>query len=356
MSQETSTWLNQKTLIGFTAQRGNAWHYRASEQGEEANHYAGEIPIEDVRRRLFNWEAVEGDLITTSHVITPDGVEKITLKDERRKTIIRPPGALGEDDPGGILSVFFNGYTMHSYDEWLLGQVSHLLDDDLAIGSAGLLKQGGVAWVQVEVPETIKTPEGVEFRPHLVAATSLDGSLSSTYARSVTMTVCDNTLSAALGEAGEQKLKIRHSRYSKLKLQEARQALAIVHETGEEFAAQVAQLCNVTVSDGDFAKFLDEITPLKDEKGKNKEGRSLTTATQKREEFQMLWENDLRVAPWRNTAFGVVQAANTWRHHVSTVRGGDRAERNMENTVKGANDKLDAETLTALTRTLAPSL
>ena len=27
MSQETSQWLNTRTLIGFTDKRGNAWHY-----------------------------------------------------------------------------------------------------------------------------------------------------------------------------------------------------------------------------------------------------------------------------------------------------------------------------------------
>lgn len=34
MSSETSTWLNTSTLIGFTDQRGHAWHYRADDQGD----------------------------------------------------------------------------------------------------------------------------------------------------------------------------------------------------------------------------------------------------------------------------------------------------------------------------------
>lgn len=33
MSRETATWLNAMTLIGYTDQRGHAWHYRAGEQG-----------------------------------------------------------------------------------------------------------------------------------------------------------------------------------------------------------------------------------------------------------------------------------------------------------------------------------
>jgi len=57
MSKETSEWLNQNVLVGYTETRGNAWHYKASDQGEEANHYDGAVPLEDVNRRLFDWEA-----------------------------------------------------------------------------------------------------------------------------------------------------------------------------------------------------------------------------------------------------------------------------------------------------------
>ena len=48
MSQETSQWLSTRTLIGFTDKRGNAWHYRAEEQGTEPNHYPLAVPAEDV--------------------------------------------------------------------------------------------------------------------------------------------------------------------------------------------------------------------------------------------------------------------------------------------------------------------
>ena len=178
MSQETAGWLNTMTLITFTDQRGHAWHYRASKQGAESNHYPGPIPVEDVRRRLFNWRVAEGDVTSSAAVMDADGVQTFEVRDLTRKALLRPPGAFGADDQGAILGVFKSGYQGHDYEEWLLGQVAAILGDDLAIGSAGLLKGGAVAWVSVEVPESITTPEGVQFRPHLLATTSFDGSLS----------------------------------------------------------------------------------------------------------------------------------------------------------------------------------
>src|SRR5688572_29894447 len=182
MSQETMQWLNTMTLIGFTEQRGNAWHYRVEDQGDESNHYAGGIPVEDVLRRLFDFEVWE----TPLYVLGDSGYTEIP----NRKAMIT-------SDNGDVLGIFKSGYTGHQYKEWLLENVATILDDDLGIGSAGLLRNRAQAWVSVEVPETISTPEGVEFRPNLLACTSFDGSLATTYKRAVGIVVCDNTLSAA---------------------------------------------------------------------------------------------------------------------------------------------------------------
>lgn len=331
MSKETAQWLNGNTLIGFTAKRGNAWHYRADLQSAEPNHYMGAIPVEDVRRRLFHWSPVEGSVDTT--FITEDGVTTIT--DPTRKTIIRP-------DTATVLGVFKQGFQIHDYSDWLVSNVQSILDDDLQVGSAGLLKGGALAWVQCELSENVTTPEGVEFRPFLMAATSLDGSLSSTYQTGAQVVVCDNTLSAALGEDGAKRVKIKHSSRSLGRIGSVRDALGIVHSVGEDFAAQVAALCSETVSEAQWSAFLDAHVPV------GSEGRGATIAENKREALTRLWVHDARVSPWKGTAFGVVQAVNTYTHHEKTVRGAERSERNATRVVTGGIDALDASTLELL--------
>lgn len=341
MSAETSTWLNTHTLIGFTDKRGHAWHYRADDQSDEPNHYPGAVPIDDVQRRLFGWDA--GTAAVYAEYFDADGFVRLT--DDARQAVIRPAGAFGPEDPGAILGLFKDGYSIHQFREWLLGTVGQILDDELSIGSAGLLRGGAVAWVSVEVPETITTPEGVAFRPNLLACTSHDGSLATTFQRVVTNVVCDNTMSAALGESG-QRIKVKHSRHSRLRLGEARQALQIVHTIADDFAAQVAELAATTVTDWQWARFLDAHVTVG-------AGRSRTLAERKRDSLDRLWDHDARVAPWRGTAWGVVQAVNTYVHHEQTVRGMKRAERNMLRAVDGGVDTLDASTLQALHLALA---
>ena len=343
MSRETLTWLNTNTLIGFTDNRGKAWHHRAGSD----NHFTGAVPIEEVERRLFSWEAVEVPMyipadhashaILTMTAIREDDPAPKYAQVPGRKTIVR-------SDTWQVLGAFKEGYLPHQPKQWLLDNVATILDDELAIGSAGLLKGGAQAWVSVEVPETIKTPEGVEFRPNLIACTSFDGSLATTYKRIVTNVVCDNTMNAGLNEEGQQ-FKVRHSSKSLTRINKAREALAIVHTVSDEFSAAVAKLCAEDFTDREFERLVrEQLAPVE-------QGDSRTTArnaVRRQGEFLDLWRHDERVTPWRGTKFGAYQAINTWQQHEGTVRGGNRAERNMGNTLKGVWETADDTTLSLL--------
>jgi hypothetical protein len=146
-----------------------------------------------------------------------------------------------------------------------------------------------------------------------------------------------------LNEDG-QTFKLRHSKYSGMRLQDARDALAIVHSIADDFAAEVAKLCKEKVSDKRFTAVLDALYPVPAD-----EGRGQTVITKKRDEIAALWANDERVAPWKGTAFGVLQAHNTWNQHYAQVRKGvPRVIRNMENAVKDKSAMQDSQVLAVL--------
>jgi phage/plasmid-like protein (TIGR03299 family) len=361
MSQETTQWLNANTLAGYTSKRGSAWHYRADLQSDQPNHYPGPVPVEDVRRRLFGWAAESREVYVRKPGRDALDIRELLAQPDRDATLAYVLDALGlqhqlgrqaitRSDNDHVMGIFTNGYEPHPYDEWLLTTVANILDDDLHIGSAGLLRGGAVAWVSVEMEDNIKLPEGVEFRPFLLATTSFDGSLSTTFGRKVTNVICDNTHGIAMSERGQQ-IKIRHSRYSKLKLTEARQALNVIHEITSDFAAEVTRLCSIDVSDAAWAAFLDAHAPLPEAAGR---GRAM--AERKRETLTRLYDRDQRVAPWRGTGWGVLQAVNTYTHHEGIVRGAARAERNMLNAVTGRTDDLDQQTLDTLAGVLGRPL
>lgn len=359
MSKETSEWLNQNTLIGFTAKRGTAWHYRAADQADTpasvypkadvitvdgnnyaSNHYAGAVPVHDVNRRLFHWDAVQCPMaLDVSGIL---GTEReVWKKSTKRVAWVRSDTMeeLGNPSPT---------WTAHPYSQWLIETTQQITDGELDIASAGLLKGGAQAWVSYEVPDTIATPEGVSFRPQLLATTSFDGSIATTYKRVTTLTVCDNTLAVALGEAKDQQIKVMHSKYSHMKIMDARDALAIIHTSADVMSAEIKAMCEQAVTEAEWSKFLDAYVPVPEDKG-----RGRTMAENKRDVLTNLWSNDFRAAPWRGTAMGVLQATNTWFHHYQVVRGATRPERNMDNVLSGRTADHDAKVLDLLHGVLA---
>ncbi len=355
MSKESIGWLNTNTLIGCTDKRGTAWHWRAQAQADRSNHYPGAIPVADVQDRLFGWQAESRRLA----VELPAAVVDATHWEgglPRRWAVLPDRQAICRSDDHTVLGIFGPGYTRHQYREWLLTTVADLLDDDLAISSAGLLRGGAIAWVEVSMPDTITTPEGVAFRPNLLATTSFDGSIATTYKRTVTDTVCDNTRELALSEVG-QEVKVKHSRNSHAQLAPARQALAMVHTLADDFAAEVARLCRVEVTQSQWEAFLDAHIPrVHATTGRPLTGRSQTMADTKRDSLTTLYWSDPRVAPWAGTAHGVLQAVNTYEHHEGVVRGSSRGERNGLKTITGDFGRLDRTTWKTLTAILEQPL
>lgn len=345
MSAETYEWLNTFTKVGFTDPiygRGNAWHKDEALQkrlGLKENHYPHAIPVEEVLTDLFPWKAVEGEVLVRAINDKGDVVEVV---DPSRKAIVR------NDDPSTVFGVFKNSYQVHQYEEWLLNNVANLIDDsELAIGTAGLLRRGGKAFVTIELPETVKTPSGFDIRPHLLACTSHDGTLSTTYQLVSTIVVCDNTLAGALSEKTPQH-KVRHSKHSIGKLQTVRDALGLIHEYADDLMLELERLSAQKVTDNEFQAIVDHIIPV--DLGVGARPQSQARAQNKQELIRHIYKTDERVAPWVGTSLGVYQAFNTYNHWFA---GSDsnRGERNKLNAIVGKtadSDRLVLDTIKQL--------
>lgn len=353
MSAETSTWLNSKILRGFAEKYGKAWWYR-SDLDVHGSHFDGPVPLERAKE-LLGVRFLEGDLQAT--VINDDGVA--TYTDPTRKAIIHPT-------THAFLGVFKQGYNIHPFDGWLLDDAQVIAGNGLQLASCGLLAGDAIAWAQWELPENIETPEGVSFRPFLTGATSVNGTLSTTYINGGKIVVCDNTLDGALADLDARVAKIRHSSKSLGRLDELQTKLGLMTsgDQAEAIAATIREHADTPVTDAQWSQFLDlhELTSLVDAKGDPKGARGITNAEQVRDELNQLWLHDERVAPWKGTAWGVLAADNTWRHWKQSVKGDtDRFERNMERSVRvdlhgrSQTGRADLAAMNTLARVLQPA-
>ena len=331
MSAETIEWLNDNSLIGHTDKRGNAWHYREG----SSNHFPGAVPADQVLRLL---DVPLREATLTATVITDDGVQTIPIDD--RKTIVRT-------DTGKAFGIFKQNYPIHGYQEWCMENLEEITGAGLDVGSAILLKEGAVAAVQAELEETREAAEGVKHRPFITAATSCDGSLATTYLLGTQIWVCDNTLSLALGEADALKVKIRHTANSLSRASSVKYELGfMVEQIGDAYDKEIGKLTSQYVSDETWNAFVKAYTGIQFAKP----GRSTTMAESKIITLNRLWRNDERVAPWKNSAYGVVAAVNTAVHHEFSIKGMERVERNFLRTVEGDWANVDGGALKLLSQ------
>jgi hypothetical protein len=128
MTMETLDDLRNNVLVGFAGTRGNAWwNSRGMGQLEggidmsvdsngEPNHYDGAIPIEDVRRRILNWQAERLDLFVPNLTGGMDDPEYVQVPNRV---------AIARSDNGAVMGIFKDGYVIHQYDEWLMSHCQH---------------------------------------------------------------------------------------------------------------------------------------------------------------------------------------------------------------------------------------
>ena len=346
MGMETMEWYNTRILVGNASKRGNAWHYKKELQGDEPNHYDGFVPVDDIRRRLFNFNAVSYPVfyrvpcdLTVADGMDDNGQPFRYVQATDRQAVAQ------DTKPDNLFNIFKGGFAPHQFDEWLVGGLMNLVDDsEVGFGSAGLLKNNAVAFVTIEMPESVEVVEGFPVRSHILATTSHNGQYATTFKAVDTFVVCDNTHACALGEMGSE-YKLRHTKYSAMKIQNARDALGIIHRSIEASSAEITNLVNWDVSATEFAKVMDILCPVP--KLDDSTQTAVTRAENKRAQIVGLYNHDERVAPWNGTALGVLQAFNTWEHHLNG-KSSTRAERNMLNIISGKTDKADNKVLDTL--------
>jgi hypothetical protein len=142
---------------------------------------------------------------------------------------------------------------------------------------------------------------------------------------------------------------VRLTKNSGMKIQDARDALGIVHKMTEEMTEHIEFLSQIRITPSHFEGILNQIVPLPliSKLGDSPAKNALTRAENKRDVITGLYKNDPRVAPWQHTGLGVVQAFNTYAHHFGGTDK-NRIERNIMNILTGASEKADKQVLTLI--------
>lgn len=354
MSAETIEWLQKNVLIGDCDVHGNPWHSGDVKVtvGDSTNLYPAAVPVKRVRQ-LFDFPVIASPVQFELPAIVEDGKET-----QAAQLITTDRVAVAHGRTGALFGVFADSYVIHPYEAALLENIAKIVSEsagDLHIDSAGLLAGGAEAWLSISTTGLLTTPQGVEYFPHIIASTSHNGTLATTYKAVNTMIVCDNTRANALSEKTPG-MKIKHTKYSAGKLTEVANALGLLNVASDNFAAEVALLCAQPVTDAQWHEFVKVIAPITDDTKK----AGVTRAEALRELLTSLYVGDPRCEQWHGTAFGALQAVNVFDLWERGTRGAAdgldkmvKADRVRREAITGKLDTREQERANALALILA---
>ena len=331
MSRETLEWLNENVLVGYTDTHGKAWHAN----NESSNHFSGAVPVDKVTD-LLNFPVLGEPLMHVG--------ESGFVPSADHQVIYRP-------DTGRVFSVMSSKYAIHNYQDTLVDGLERVLaTGELQIGSAGLLRGGARAWVQVNLPETLAIG-GDEILPFVTASTSLDGSSATRFVVGGLRAVCDNTLDLALFNAFSS-YTLRHTKHSVSAFDPERiaEVLDILHHVEASISEQVDRLTDQRVSDAQWSAIVADLVGYDPDA---EEGRGKTRAENAMGDMTGFWNGDVRLGEYAGTAWGALQAVNTYYNHGRVLRNMEetsRFERNYESLLSGDTGKHDAKALDAIQR------
>lgn len=213
---------------------------------------------------------------------------------------------------------------------------------DVRYETAGSLKEGRVVWMLARLTaDAFDVVPGDRVEPYILIANRHDGRGSLTVKLVNTRVVCQNTLTAAQGEAGSQ-FRVRHLGDVAGKVEQAREVLGLARELLSAERERMAALAAIPFSASVLRVFSNALIVPPEEAT----ARIMERVERERGEIVRLFEE----APGNllpgvaGTAWAAVNAVTFIASHRQTRRGG--AEKLMESALFGAGEDLSHRAVT----------
>ena len=188
-----------------------------------------------------------------------------------------------------------------------------LLDEGVVYETAGSLRDGKQIWLLAKMPRT--TILGDDVDPYLCFTNSFDGSGAVRVCATPIRVVCNNTLNLAL-ETTKRSWSTRHVGDLAGKMHQAKVTLGLAQEYMKKLDEEADMLANTKLSDAEIESIVSFIFPIdyiKDTK------RKIENTNKMRNDFMTCYMMP-DIAQYRNTAYGLVNAASDMAGHMAPSR------------------------------------
>ena len=250
--------------------------------------------------------------------------------------------AIRRNTDDAVLGIHTEGYQENQpreLFEWGWGIIEASVEEGMNQAAVwetgGSLAGGKKIFAMIRLPEDVVV-DGDKHIPYLGLADSFDGSMARRAWLSFVRVVCWNTLDWSWSSA-INRIAIRHTKNSDMRIAAAREALGMTYRNVGVFADEVETMMNQAVMDDRFFRIVDGLFPEPQKKETETQRRN---RMRRRNTVHRIYYDSSTVAPYRGTAWGVLNAVQEWeqwsaRAGSSKLTSRQVAERQMRRIVTG---------------------
>lgn len=205
----------------------------------------------------------------------------------------------------------------------------NLLDHEAKYVTAGSLRGGKNVWMLAQLPRTKILGDDID--NFLCFTNTHDGTGAVKVFTTPVRICCNNTLNLALSTA-KRSWSCRHMGNLESKMHEATRTLELANKYMEELKATAERLANTPISNDQLMQIVSEVFPIDEA---TQSHRQVANTEQAKKEFMIAYFMP-DIAKFRNTAWGVVNAAADFCDHSSPKRNTPTyQENNFERVIIG---------------------
>lgn len=270
--------------------------------------------------------------------------------------LLTAPGAfhMVRSDTGASLSVMSGRYKPVQPEEILAFYRDFVLTDErFSIETVGALKGGRIIWCLAKYVDAISA-NGEPHLAYLMLTTSFDGSLATTMQATITRVVCWNTMSAAIYQGQDAKIRVPHYKdFSRADVQsDAADRFAKIIVSIDRYKAMAEALAGVTLAAHQVEGLFTRLTI--DKAAKGDAAKEVGPSGKARNQLANLLESyrdTLAEGTKGGTAWATLNAVTRYVDHKMTVRdtcGDGKAATQMSSALLGSGASLKREALSVL--------
>lgn len=225
--------------------------------------YHGETPWHGIGKQLTALQTADQMIIEAGLTWTVKRVPLYLKDDVQGDVPVSDFVGIRREDTGDVLGVVTERYHPIQNSQAFEMVDALVTEGQAVIEVAGSIREGRMVWALAKLPDIYEVVKGDAVQPYFLLAWGHDGKHGIAGKLTPVRVVCNNTLTAALGDkwSSGADIYVKHSAQASIRIAEAQHALGLVRMQTRETLAAYRQLAGISLTEDKAGAYFTGLFP-----------------------------------------------------------------------------------------------